>query len=1236
MNHLPLSGKKRKSSAFIAHFVTLCSAWMLACLPVRAQQYSFQYFGLDQGLTNLTAKSLFQDRIGFIWVATENGIFRYEGERFRKFGEKEGLPPSVNASIGEAPDGSVLVGKPLGLFRLKSDRFEPVQLGHKGAGVWSYNGIAPDGPRTWVATDAGLLSITVGTDGGLVAQPGPQAPSDSLLRAQSVLVGGGSVWWGCGNSLCQYSGGRVTVRGAESGVDAAPVASITLDRSGNLWISQKRHLRVLYSGASRFENPEPAIPVVSPGAPQVDSEGRLLVPTNEGLAIREGSTVRIAGRSSGILPPVYSVLQDRGGSVWLGFAGRGLAKWLGYGLWESFSAVSGLSGETVYEILPRADGTVWIGGEAGLFRGHAVNGVWTWTFVKSVGAIPVHAVQPAADGSIWLGSDSSGVGRLDPKTERVQWFSTKDGLDGQNFWAVLIDRSGAIWAGSDKGLFRSDPGPTRFRRVEQAVTSDATLSRIFALIQAPNGDVWAGSATGVWRYSNGAWIHYTTAQGLRDKTVLALAAAENGDLWIGYRLTGVITRLRVSGTAAKFDHFEPPAGQPMNITYFLGFDQRGHLWAGTNLGVLTRDQNGRWDQYDHRDGLIWDDCDLHSFALDPDGHVWIGTSAGLSHFLPDAVRPRTEAPRTVFTSVIRGRNEMDVARPFSFAYSSDPLITRFTSLHFGRDRDILFRYRLNPVSTTWRETSDRELQFPALPPGKYQLEVEARDTRSGWSGIPASIDFEVIAPLWRRWWFLTAVIVGCALLVGYILRRRNARQEAIRSALESAVLERTKELSHQYRHDVLTGLPNRLLFGEQLQRELLTAHRQKVCVGVLFIDLDRFKRINDTWGHHTGDEFLKRIADRLLSGLRRGETIARIGGDEFIVLIPGLQNRNDAALRGRELQRVLDDPIGIEGKNVFATMSVGIATFPDDALEAGALMAAADAAMYSAKGSGKNQVRVFEPDMKEAASRPQNIEDRLRDALRNDGFRLRYQPQCALDGRILGFEALLRIEGLEDQLGPAEFIPVAEESGLIFEMGAWVLREACRQLKEWQRLGLANVRVSVNVSPMQLAHDDFEPMLLSILSESGLDPAFLDLELTETALVKNTGDSAGLLKRCRERGIRVALDDFGTGFSPMHYLHQLPVDVVKIDRVFIRDLDGNPSSAPLVEGMVRLARILGLKIVAEGVETTAQFDVLREIGFDMAQGNLLAPPSTASEAEELLRARSLYPGEASELLRVHA
>jgi diguanylate cyclase (GGDEF)-like protein len=437
------------------------------------------------------------------------------------------------------------------------------------------------------------------------------------------------------------------------------------------------------------------------------------------------------------------------------------------------------------------------------------------------------------------------------------------------------------------------------------------------------------------------------------------------------------------------------------------------------------------------------------------------------------------------------------------------------------------------------------------------------------------------------------------------------------------VAERTRELSHQYRHDVLTGLPNRLLFRERLDEELRRAKRTGSRVAVLFVDLDRFKRINDTWGHQTGDLFLQQIAERLRAGLRSEETIARIGGDEFIVLIPGLADRVEAEMRGWDLLATLVAPVHVEGKSVFATMSVGIGTFPDDAADASALMAAADAAMYRAKSAGKNQVQLFEPGMIEAASRPQKIEDRLREALRSGGFRLHYQPQYALDGKLLGFEALLRMVGFENEIPPGEFIPIAEESGLILEMGAWVLREACRQARAWQATGFPDVRMAVNVSAMQLSFLGFERQLAQIVEETGIDPTRLELELTETALVKDTGDPAGLLNRIRKRGICVALDDFGTGFSPMQYLHRLPVDVVKIDQVFVRDLDAAPSSAPLVEGMVKLAKTLSLRVVAEGVETTAQFRILGEVGFDIAQGNLLSKPVPADQAEVLLRAGAL-------------
>lgn len=1187
-------------------------------MPFRAsaQQYAFQYFGAEQGLSNLAVKSLFQDRTGFIWVVTENGLFRYEGIRFREFSPEQGLPSSITASMGEAPDGTVLIGNQSGLFRLRGERFEKVPL-PAGTKVNGYNGVILAGKRTWIATDAGLLEATSEPSGNLTLVAGPKAPGEGQIDAQSVFVDGQTLAWGCGTDLCVMGPGGVKVYGSGEGLLKDRVGAIIRDNQGGLWVQQNRRLFLMPAGANRFVEADPTLPPAGPGSsPEVDTDGRLLVATTEGLAIWQDGKFTVAGRSAGILPPVYSVLQDREGSVWLGLAGRGLARWLGYGEWESFTAQSGLTGETIYEILPTGNGSVWVGTENGLFKGTQKGRSWEWALQKNVGKIPVHAVRKDSNGQLWLGTDGKGAGRFDPATGAVRWLGAAEGLEGMSPYSILIDRHQTVWAGTEKGIFLMVSGSSRFERAEPA-----SKVRCWTLLEAPNGDIWAGTGEGLWQFNGTTWKRFGVSDGLKSNSIIALAAGMSGEIWIGYRLTGIITRLTQKDGNASFVNYDPPQGKQANITYFLEFDQKGNLWAGTNLGVLVHGPTAtHWDRYDHRDGLIWDDTDLHSFAAEPDGHVWIGTSGGLSRFIRRASLVRPDPPRTVYTSAVYGQTVLDLNEAADLPYNGDPLEIRFSALRFGHDRDVSFSYRLSPLDKQWRETSERILQIAAIQPGEYTLEIAAREAAGAKLGELATLRFRIRPPWWRTYWFILSCLSASCLLMFLFVRQGTRRQQEIRRSLEAAVAERTRELAHQYRHDVLTGLPNRLLFGEQLNRELRIAGSENARVAVLFIDLDRFKRINDTWGHQVGDNFLRQISERLSSGLRPGEMIARIGGDEFIVLIPDLQSRESAAARGQALLNTLQAPIRIEDNNVFATMSIGVATYPDDALQPDSLMAAADAAMYKAKAVGKNQVQLFESGMMEVASRSHNIEDKLREALGNNGFRLHYQPQYTIDGQLTGFEALLRIDGAERELPPGEFIPIAEKSGLIVEIGTWVLREACRQMRVWNTAGYPEACISVNISVMQLAHAGFEQFVLDVLEETGLDPSRLELELTETTLVKDPGNSASVLNRLRKKGILIALDDFGTGYSPMQYLHQLPVDIVKIDQVFVRDLDDIPSSQPLVEGMVKLARCLNLQVVAEGVDTEAQFEILRQAGVGKAQGNLFSVPVTPAEAIRLLQA----------------
>ena len=510
--------------------------------------------------------------------------------------------------------------------------------------IVGYDDIILDGTQTWIATDKGLLSATIGADGKLALNPGPRAPDTRLIEAQSIFVSGKTLWWGCGTSLCKSESGHVTAMDASTGLRPETITAILRDPEGNLWVEQNRRFLVLRAGGSQFSEPDTPLSTAGTGSPRIDTDGRILIPTTEGVAIGKGTSLHVAGRESGLLPPVYSVLQDREGSVWLGLAGRGLAKWLGYGEWESYSAQSGLTGEVVYEILPDANGVVWAGTESGLFRSELKDGHRIWNMVHSVGAIPVHTVEAAADGHFWIGTDYNGVGRFDPRTEAVQWFGPKEGLTAKLPWAMLIDRDQSVWVGTVKGLFRKRADSPSFEQVPEVTV------RCFALAEAPNGEIWAGTITGLWRRAAGPeskWSLLTLKDGLSDNAVVAVAADKSGSVWAGYRLNGNVSRIRTDNGKVSVSLYPPPAGSPINITYFLGFDSHDRLWSGTNVGVRVLDAAGHWEQFDHRDGLIWDDCDLHGFAVEADGHVWIGTSGGLSRFMPRATQTRPVPPRTL-------------------------------------------------------------------------------------------------------------------------------------------------------------------------------------------------------------------------------------------------------------------------------------------------------------------------------------------------------------------------------------------------------------------------------------------------------------------------------------------------------------------------------------------------------------------------------------------------------------
>jgi diguanylate cyclase (GGDEF)-like protein/PAS domain S-box-containing protein len=427
----------------------------------------------------------------------------------------------------------------------------------------------------------------------------------------------------------------------------------------------------------------------------------------------------------------------------------------------------------------------------------------------------------------------------------------------------------------------------------------------------------------------------------------------------------------------------------------------------------------------------------------------------------------------------------------------------------------------------------------------------------------------------------------------------------------SAARAMTQQIVHAAEHDYLTGLPNRTLLLDRLSQAILLAKRHMHLVAVLFLDLDGFKHINDSLGHAIGDEVLQSVARRLRTCMRMPDTVSRQGGDEFVVLLQEVKQPEDVAIAAMRILHALAEQHSIgQHEHLCVTASIGISIYPDDGLDAETLIKNADTAMYQAKENGRRNYQFYRPEMNIRAVERQSIEQHLRQALERNEFELHYQPKVNLRTRaITGVEALIRWNHpSRGRIPPKEFIPVAEDSGLILPIGAWVIHEACMQAQAWANAGLPRMTMAVNVSPVQFEDENFLDDLFAILGETGLAPISLELEMTEGILMKRPESTGSTLKLLREKGVRVAIDDFGTGYSSLSYLRKFPLDVLKIDQSFIRQLSTTPDETSIVSAIINIGRSLNLRLIAEGIETPEQLAFLQASQCDEGQGYLFGQP----------------------------
>ena len=428
-------------------------------------------------------------------------------------------------------------------------------------------------------------------------------------------------------------------------------------------------------------------------------------------------------------------------------------------------------------------------------------------------------------------------------------------------------------------------------------------------------------------------------------------------------------------------------------------------------------------------------------------------------------------------------------------------------------------------------------------------------------------------------------------------------------------------IRHMAYHDHLTGLPNRLLLNDRLEQALAMGRRHKSLVAILFLDIDRFKVINDTLGHAVGDELIKAVAQRLKKHLRDTDTVARLGGDEYTVLLQDVNGIESVTRVVENIFAIFKEPFDIKGHELFLTASIGISVYPDDGTDSETLLKNADIAMYMAKDEGRNAYRFYTTAMNARTIERLELENGLRKAIERDELLLHYQPQIDIGtGEVVGVETLVRWHERERGIirQPADFIPIAEETGLIVPIGEWVLRKACEENRKWQDKGLKPVRIAVNLSLRQFKQKDFVKAVSGIIKDTALAPEYLELELTESIVMKDGESTIEALRELKAMGIRLSIDDFGTGYSSLVYLKRMPIDVLKIDISFVRDITTDPDDAAIADTIIRMAHSLKLEVIAEGVETREQLEFLRNLQCDKFQGFLISRPVTSAEVEEFL------------------
>jgi diguanylate cyclase (GGDEF)-like protein/PAS domain S-box-containing protein len=1215
-------------------------------------------------------------RDGSLYVGTmDGGLIRVRGDVIDLLTEDHGLPSDSINTLLETADGSLWIGTSAGLAQLSRGRirrFPANELPHVDV-----NALAEDATgRLWIATDGGLIS----TRNGRVSRHAPEGGFG--VAVVSLAVGrDGSLWIGTdGNGLFRHRDGVITrvggpalararvtavledrqatlwigtqglgfwrLRGESPELDSAnrePVAALAEDREGNIWVGRGGGLERLADGVIVTFSKSEGLADDDAKSVTADLAGSIWVGTRQGVDNLSGAQ-RLSKRTGLSSSYVLSTWMARDGSLWIGTADAGLNRVKNDKI-TTYDLDDGLPSDGVLALYEDRRGAMWVGTTTGVTR--IVDGRVSPEPVLAslLSDEPISSIAEGSNGAIWIGTHEQGVVRY--VDGQATAFSKRNGLSNNFVVSIYEDADGAVWIGTaGGGLNRFLDGKISSITSGQGLQDDS----VFAILEDRRGNFWMSSNKGIFRarlddlnaVADGRRptlrsVIYGRTDGMKSRE------CNGGTQPVAWKAPDGVLWFATTGGAVKIDPekaLQPGPTPPILMERIYVDNAMLARGAAVPAGHRSLDFHYTSPTYKTPDKLRFE------YRLDDFDPHWVDAGAR-------RVAYYTNVPPGSYTFRVRAVNSEGAASEAATATVTIEPFFYQTFLFWGLVAVALLTAAL--TAHQWRirlirANAERfKLLFDRNLAGVYRARIDGRLLDCNLAcmrilGLPSTdaavshVIFDSYAdPAAAESLMQRLREDGAVSGVETALKRPDgtpiwalqnvslAQGAGGQEILEATLIDITdrkraeEQIRYQAYHDALTDLPNRSLFKDRLSQAVAHAERRSRQVAVLFLDLDRFKLINDTLGHTIGDHLLQGMADRLQSCVREEDSVARVGGDEFTILLMDLRRPADAMVVARKILDVVARPITVDGHELYVTCSIGISMSPTDGTDAETLLKNADNALYRAKESGKNNYQLCTPSMTQLAAERLALENALRQALDRNEFLVLYQPQYDLrTRRIIAVEALLRWNrpGF-GMVGPSAFIAAAEESRLIVPIGEFVLETAAEQARHWT--GDVPLRIAVNVSPAQFRQRHLVRSIRTALEEHSLEPTRLEVEITESTAMENPAVTADILQELKELGVSIAIDDFGIGHSSLNYLKRFPIDGLKIDRTFVEDMTTDASDAGIVAAIIAMAHALNLRVTAEGVETEEQLRLLESHGCSSIQGYLVGRPVTAEEMTATLR-----------------